>query len=146
MGRSPAATHDKRSAETAPADRLTRAAVGLEAEFSLVVDDRHVRPEALFGDPRGFIRGPLMHRVGTSYHLPNSAAVYFDTGVIEIATPAIELERGCMARAGRSLWESIALVRAELDALGTRARPPRRVSWASARTTTCRSPRASVAR
>src|SRR5688572_13667458 len=115
MGRSPAATHDKRSAEPAPADRLTRAAVGLEAEFKLVVDDRPVRPETLFRDPRGFIRGPLMHRVGTSYHLPNSAAVYFDTGVIEIATPAMELERGCMARAGRSLWESIALVRSELD-------------------------------
>jgi len=34
---------------------------------------------------------------------------------VEIATPAMELERGCMARAGRSLWESIALVREELD-------------------------------
>src|SRR5688572_5135841 len=115
MGRSPAATHDKRSAEPAPADRLTRAAVGLEAEFKLVVDDRPVRPETLFRDPRGFIGVPLMHRVGTSYHLPNSAAVYFDTGVVEIATPAMELERGCMARAGRSLWESIALLRDELD-------------------------------
>src|SRR6266511_3439541 len=87
--------------DDAAPDHLTHAAVGLEAEFTLVVDDRPVRPEALFGDPRGFIRAPLMHRTGTSYHLPNSAAVYFDTGVIEIATPAIELERGCMARAGR---------------------------------------------
>ena len=116
MGRSPAATHDKRSSGAAPADRLTRAAVGLEAEFTLVVDGRPVGPEALFRDPRGFIRGPLMHRVGTSYHLPNSAAIYFDTGVIEIATPAMELERGCMARAGRSMWESIGVVRSELDA------------------------------
>lgn len=96
-------------------DALRHAAVGIESEFTLVVDGAAVRPEALFGDPRGFIRAPLMHRVGTSYHLPNSAVVYFDTGVIEIATPAMELARGCMARAGRSLWEAIALVREELD-------------------------------
>jgi hypothetical protein len=96
-------------------DALTHAAVGLEAEFTLIVDEQPVRPEALFGDPRGFIRLPLMHRLGTSYHLPNSSAVYFDTGVIEIATPAMELERGCVARAGRSLWESIGLLRTELD-------------------------------
>ena len=107
-------------------DALTHAAVGLEAEFTLIVDERPVRPETLFGDPRGFIRLPLMHRLGTSYHLPNSAAVYFDTGVIEIATPAMELERGCVARAGRSLWEAIALLRSELDRwearMGHRAR------------------------
>jgi hypothetical protein len=96
-------------------DALTHAAVGLEAEFTLIVDERPVRPETLFGDPRGFIRLPLMHRLGTSYHLPNGAAVYFDTGVIEIATPAMELERGSVARAGRSLWEAIALLRSELD-------------------------------
>jgi len=94
---------------------LKHAAVGLEAEFSLFVDDQPARPEDLFGDPRGFIRAPLMHRVGTSYHLPTGAAVYFDTGVIELATPAMELERGCIARAGRTLWESIAILREELD-------------------------------
>jgi hypothetical protein len=115
MRSSSAATHDKRAPDAAAADRLNRAAVGLESEFTLIVDHRPVRPEALFRDPRSFMRGPLMHRVGTSYHLPNSAAIYFDTGVIEIATPAMELERGCMARAGRSMWESIALVRSELD-------------------------------
>ena len=108
-------THDKRTRDAAPADCLVRAAVGLEAEFTLIVDDRPVRPEALFRDPCGFMRGPLLHRVGTSYQLANGAAIYFDTGVIEIATPAMELERGCMARAGRSLWESIALVREGLD-------------------------------
>jgi hypothetical protein len=96
-------------------DALTHAAIGLEAEFTLVVNDEPVRPEALFGDPRGFIHGPLMHRTGTSYHLPTGAAVYFDTGVIEVATAAMELDRGCMARAGRSLWESIAIVRSALD-------------------------------
>jgi len=83
---------------------LRLAAVGLEAELSLYIDDVPQKPEAVFGSPRAFIRGDLMHRVGTSYQLPTGAAVYFDTGVIEIATPLIELERGCIARAGRSLW------------------------------------------
>src|SRR5690606_1445403 len=56
-----------------------------------------------------------MHRVGTSYHLNTGGAVYFDTGVIEVATPVIELARGCAARAGRSLWEGILEVREALD-------------------------------
>jgi hypothetical protein len=105
---------------------LRLAAVGLEAEFSLVVDEVPAKPERVFGNPRAFVRGHLAHRVGTSYQLPTGAAVYFDTGVIEVATPLIELERGCMARAGRLLWESIGFIRGELDAweqrTGRRAR------------------------
>lgn len=96
--------------------RLDLAAIGLEAEFTVFLDERPVRPESVFGDPTGFVRRPLVHRVGTSYHLPTGGAVYFDTGVVEIATPAIEIARGCAARAGRSLWESILFVRDELDA------------------------------
>jgi hypothetical protein len=96
--------------------RLRLAAVGLEAELSLFIDDVPARPEAVFGTPRAFIRGNLLHRTGTSYQLPTGAAVYFDTGVIEVATPIIEMERGCIARAGRSLWESIGFIRGELDA------------------------------
>jgi len=95
--------------------QLRLAAIGLESEFSLVVDDQPVRPEEIFRDPRDFIRGPLLHRTGTSYHLPTGGATYFDTGVIELATPVIEIERGCAARAGRSLWESLHFVRDELD-------------------------------
>jgi hypothetical protein len=95
--------------------RLRLAAVGLEAEFSVFVDHKQERPEDVFRDPRAFLRGSLTHRVGTSYQLPSGVAVYFDTGVIEVATPLIELERGCVARAGRSLWESIGVVRAGLD-------------------------------
>ncbi|HET6567346.1 MAG TPA: hypothetical protein VFG50_05220 [Rhodothermales bacterium] len=95
---------------------LRLAAIGLEAEFAVFVDDRQVRPEDVFGDPRAFVRAPLVHRKGTSYHLPTGDAVYFDTGVIEVATPIIEIEEGCAARAGRSLWESILFVRGELDA------------------------------
>jgi hypothetical protein len=94
----------------------TRAALGIEAEFAVVMDGRQVRPEDVFGSPRRIVRGPLMHRTGRSYHLPTGSAVYFDTGVIELATPMIEIERGCAARAGRALWESILFLRRELDA------------------------------
>jgi hypothetical protein len=99
-----------------PEQRLQLAAIGMEAEFSLFVDDQPIKPEDLFGDPRAFLQGQLMHRRGTSYHLPTGGAVYFDTGVIEVATPVIEIERGCAARAGRSLWEGIRHVRRGLDA------------------------------
>ena len=87
------------------------AAIGLEAEFVVVIDGAPVKPEDVFGSPRQIVRGPLMHRTGRSYHLPTGSAVYFDTGVIELATPMIEIERGCAARAGRSLWESILFLR-----------------------------------
>jgi hypothetical protein len=99
-----------------PEGRLRRAALGLEAEFSLILDGMRTAPERVFRDPRDFLRQAAMHRVGTSYHLPNGGAVYFDTGVIEMVTPALELERGVAVRAGRSLWENIALVRNDLDA------------------------------
>lgn len=92
------------------------AAIGLEAEFTVILDGKPVKPEDIWGSPRRIIRGPLMHRTGRSYHLPTGGALYFDTGVIEIATPTIELGPGCAARAGRSLWESIRFLRTELDA------------------------------
>lgn len=95
-----------------------RPAIGLESEFVVLLDGEQVKPEKLFKSPTDFVRQPMMHRIGRSYHLPTGCAVYFDTGVIEIATPKIELEPECPARAGRSLWESIGFVRAELDAWG----------------------------
>jgi hypothetical protein len=88
----------------------------MEAEFAVIKDGVQVKPEDLFGSPRNIIREKMMHRKGRSYHLPTGGAVYFDTGVIEVATPVIEIERGCAARAGRSLWEAILFVRQELDA------------------------------
>lgn len=91
-------------------------ALGIEAEFAVLMDGRQARPEDVFGTPRRIVRGPLLHRTGRSYHLPTGSAVYFDTGVIELATPMIEIERGCAARAGRVLWESIRFLRHELDA------------------------------
>jgi hypothetical protein len=91
-------------------------AIGIEAEFATIVDGHPAKPEEVFGSPTRIVRGPMMHRTGRSYHLPTGGAVYFDTGVIELATPVIEIERGCAARAGRSLWESIHFLRDELDA------------------------------
>jgi hypothetical protein len=107
----------RRRGGVAPAHRAASlSAIGIEAEFVVVMDGEPVRPEDVFGSPRQIVRGPLLHRTGRSYHLPTGSAVYFDTGVIELATPMIELERGCAARAGRSLWESILFLRRELDA------------------------------
>lgn len=105
-----------RRMERRPGERRALPAIGMEAEFSTVVDNEHQRPEDVFGSPRRFIRGPLVHRTGRSYHLPTGGAIYFDTGVMEIATPMIEIERGCGARATRALWESLGFLRQELDA------------------------------
>src|SRR5688500_18118887 len=96
-------------------DRLELAAIGMEAEFSVFVDGEQVKPEDVFKDPRTFLGPKLTHRRGTSYHLPTGGAVYFDTGVIAVATPVIEIARGCAARAGRSLWEGIRAIREGLD-------------------------------
>lgn len=87
----------------------------MEAEFVVLLDGQHVRPEDVFGSPTNIVRAPMMHRTGRSYHLATGGAVYFDTGVVEIATPMIEIDRGCAARAGRSLWENIRYLRTELD-------------------------------
>ena len=59
--------------------------------------------------------------------MPSGGAVYFDTGVIEVATPIIELEKGCCVRAGRSLWEQIAYLRQELNAWEERKGTPVRL-------------------
>lgn len=122
----------KKLERPSPPEELRLPAMGLEAECSLVVDDEPTRPEALFGSPRDFIRGDLMHRQGTSYHLPTGGAVYFDTGVIEVATPVVEIEPGCAARAGRSLWEALQFIRQELDAWDARnARRTRLVGFSA---------------
>src|SRR5580693_10765999 len=90
--------------------------IGLEAEFSLYVDDVKRLPEEVFGNAQQFVRQKMLPRKGRSYQLPVGGAVYFDTGVIEVATPIIEIESGCAVRAGRTLWEQIEFIRQELDA------------------------------
>src|SRR2546423_2416069 len=92
-----------------------RAVIGLEAEFNLLVNGRRRRPEKVFGDPSRLVRGRMIPRTGKSFQLPAGGAIYFDTGVIEVATPIVELEPGCCYRATRLLWEQIRYLRVELN-------------------------------
>src|SRR5438034_1734037 len=101
---------DRAFVETPP-----RAVIGLEAEFNLLVNGRRRRPEKVFGDPSRLVRRRMIPRAGKSFQLPAGGAIYFDTGVIEVATPIVELEPGCCYRATRSLWEQIRYLRVELD-------------------------------
>jgi hypothetical protein len=92
-----------------------RAVIGLEAEFNLLVNGRRRRPEKVFGDPSRLVRRRMIPRTGKSFQSPAGGAIYFDTGVIEVATPIVELEPGCCYRATRLLWEQIRYLRGELD-------------------------------
>jgi len=92
-----------------------RAVIGLEAEFNLLVNGRRRRPEKVFGDPSRLVRRRMIPRTGKSFQSPAGGAIYFDTGVIEVATPIVEIEPGCCYRATRSLWEQIRYLRGELD-------------------------------
>ena len=90
-------------------------AMGLESEFTVLLDGVPAKPEDVFKSPTNIVRQKMVHRTGRSYHMPTGGAVYFDTGVIEIATGMFEVEKGCGARAGRALWENIRFLRDELD-------------------------------
>lgn len=90
--------------------------IGIEAEFTVWIDGEQKRPEKVFGNPRYIVRDAMIPRQGRSWHLPSGGALYFDTGVIEVATPIVEIGPGCAVRAVRLLWEQIAYVRRELDA------------------------------
>jgi hypothetical protein len=90
--------------------------IGIEAEFTLYVDGKKRKPEDVFGTPAKLIGHRMIPRTGRSFQLPSGGAIYFDTGVIEVATPIVELGPGCCYRATRLLWEQIRFVRKELDA------------------------------
>src|SRR4026209_1071662 len=92
-----------------------RAVIGLEAEFNLLVNGHRRRPEKVFGDPSRLVRRRMIPRTGKSFELPAGGAIYFDTGVIEVAAPIVELEPGCCYRATRLLREQIRYLRKELD-------------------------------
>src|SRR5438045_6082252 len=92
-----------------------RAVIGLEAEFSLIINVVRRRPETIFGTAQRLIRRKMLPRTGRSFQLPSGGAIYFDTGVIEVATPIVELEPGCCYRATRLLWEQIHYVGDELQ-------------------------------
>jgi hypothetical protein len=108
--------------ERAPGATPPRAVIGLEAEFNLFINERRRRPEKVFGDPSRLVRRRMIPRTGKSFQLPAGGAIYFDTGVIEVATPIIELEAGCCYRATRLLWEQIRYLRTELDHWAKRER------------------------
>ena len=91
-----------------------RAVIGLEAEFSLILNGVRERPEKIFGTAQRLIRHKMLPRTGRSFQLPSGGVIYFDTGVIEVATPIVELEPGCCYRATRLLWEQIHFVGEEL--------------------------------
>ena len=107
--------HMHRLRRGAPGATPPGAVIGLEAEFNLFVNGRRRRPEKVFGDPSRLVRRRMIPRTGKSFQLPAGGAIYFDTGVIEVATPIVELERGCCYRATRLLWEQIRYLRRELD-------------------------------
>ena len=89
----------QRPEEKVPAPKaISFGAIGMEAEFTVLLDQQPVKPEDVFKSPTNIVRAPMMHRTGRSYHLPTGGAVYFDTGVIEIATGMVEIEQGCAAR------------------------------------------------
>src|SRR5216110_279547 len=98
-----------------PGATLSREVIGLEAEFNLFVNGRRRRPEKVFGDPSRLVRRRMIPRTGKSFQSPAGGAIYFDTGVIEVATPIVELEPCCCYRATRLLWEQIRYLRMELD-------------------------------
>ena len=59
----------QRSSERATAHQSNRGAlpaIGMEAEFTTVVDGIPQKPEDVFGSPRAVVRGPLVHRAGKS--------------------------------------------------------------------------------
>jgi hypothetical protein len=91
-----------------------RAVIGLEAEFSLIINDVRQLPEKVFGTAKNLIGHQMLPRTGRSFQLPSGGVIYFDTGVIEVATPIVELEPGCCYRATRLLWEQIHFVGQEL--------------------------------
>src|SRR4051794_29341428 len=115
MGSSKRTPHSNQAAAR-PRAAARQPCIGLEAEFTLYVDGEKRRPEAVFGNPRHLVREKMIPRAGRSWHLPSGGALYFDTGVIEVATPIIEVAPGCAGRAARSLWEQIAFLRGELNA------------------------------
>src|ERR1043166_2003999 len=109
------------------------AVIGLEAEVNLLVNGRRRRPEKGVGDPSRLVRRRVIPPTGKSFQLPAGGAIYFDTGVIEVATPIIELEPGCCYRATRLLWEQIRYLRTELDHWARRKRCQCRLQGFSAR-------------
>src|SRR5436305_9192908 len=93
--------------QSAVIDFPSKAIMGIEAEFTLFVNDRKETPEAVFIYPQRLANISVTPRTGKSVPLPLGGALYFDRGVLEVTTPVIELSAKSAIRAGRSLWEHV---------------------------------------
>ncbi|HET7373672.1 MAG TPA: hypothetical protein VFJ20_09805, partial [Gemmatimonadaceae bacterium] len=71
---SPAGAKGKGAERRTVRHTASMAAMGLEAEFAVIVDGTQTRPEDVFGSPTRIVRTPMMHRTGRSYHLPTGGA------------------------------------------------------------------------
>lgn len=95
--------------------RLDLPVIGMESEFTPIVNGQEVVPEDLWRHPSAFIDQPMLKRTGKSSQLPGGGAIYFDGGVIELVTPVIEIAPRCTSRMVRNLWEQISFLRDHLD-------------------------------
>ena len=60
-----------RGAQRTPLRQPKAAVIGLEAEFSVYVNDEKCLPEIVFGAPKGIVRGRVIPRAVRSVHLPS---------------------------------------------------------------------------
>src|SRR4051794_41876350 len=81
--------------------------IGLEAEFTLFINDVKRTPEKVFGTPRKLIRKAMIPRTGRSFQLPAGGALYFPTAGVKVAPPIIELWPGCVFPGPQLLLEQI---------------------------------------
>lgn len=101
---------------------LDHPVIGMEAEFELLVDGKVVTPESLWKYPGDFIEHDLLRRSSKSVQLPTGGALYFDSGVLEVVTPVIEIANRCTTRMVRSLWEQLEYTERQLSTWGAKHR------------------------
>jgi hypothetical protein len=92
------------------------AAMGIEAELSVIVDGERVAPELVWGSASALMGPSPLEPSGNATSLPGGGVLYFDQGVVEIVSPVIELGPRAAARAVRNVWEAIGQVHDRLTA------------------------------